>query len=113
MENREFYIKYLDYQPVSIDTSYGRGLQGTLPLTTVAHLIAACSFEPTVKGQLGIRQDDYGPFTVHSISNGEETTYNSWDPLSVLGNNGTTGPNPLIIKSKKVQVQGIFNFFNI
>jgi hypothetical protein len=40
-ENREFYVKYLDNQAVAIDTSYGRGPQGSLALLTVAHLIGA------------------------------------------------------------------------
>jgi hypothetical protein len=36
----ELYVKYLDNQPVPIDTAFGRGPQGTLPLLTVAHLVA-------------------------------------------------------------------------
>ena len=37
--------------------------------------------------------------SLHSVCNGVETSYNSWDPLTVLGENGKTGPNPLIIKT--------------
>ena len=41
MENTELYIKYLTNVAVPVDTSYGRGPHGTLPLLTVAHLVAA------------------------------------------------------------------------
>jgi hypothetical protein len=37
----ELYIKYLTNVAVPVDTSYGRAPQGTLPLLTVAHLVAA------------------------------------------------------------------------
>jgi hypothetical protein len=45
-------------------------------------------------------------YTIHSITNGVESSYNSWDSLTVLGENGTIGINPLIIESKNAG-QGI------
>jgi len=41
MENTEIYIKYLSNGPVPIESAYGRVSQRTLPLVTVAHLVAA------------------------------------------------------------------------
>ena len=49
MENREFYVKYLDNHAVAIDTSYGRGPDGRLALLTVAHLIGAFQASPTLQ----------------------------------------------------------------
>ena len=45
------------------------------------------------------------------LSFGVETSYNSWDPLTVLGQNGRLGNNPLIIRSVKYTV-GINNFLS-
>lgn len=42
MQNQqEFYVKYRNDQPVPVATAYGRGPAGNLPLTTVAHMVAA------------------------------------------------------------------------
>ena len=104
MENTELYIKYLtnqnlnnQNQPVPIDTAYGRGPQGALSLTTVAHLIAA--YKTAVAPLLD--HSSLAQLTLHSINNGVEASYNSWDPLTVLGENGKTGICPLIIKSSQ------------
>ncbi len=83
----EFYIKYLEYQPVPINTLFGR----KRPLSTVAHLIAA--FFPNTP------PNELGQYSLHFIDNGEEINYNSWDPLTVLGDHGKLGTNPLIIRS--------------
>jgi hypothetical protein len=107
MENKELYIRYKNNQAFPIDTAYGRGPQGTLPLHTVAHLISACTADQT-RRLLGL-PEDYGPLTLYSINNGVETSYNSWDPLTVIGENGRLGTNPLIIKSKNDAGQGIFS----
>ena len=97
MENKAFYIKYLDYQPVGLKTHILNTItfEWIQIITTVGDLIAAYQARP---GSL-LANTDSSLITLHFISNGEETTYNSWDPLSQLGDNGTTGPNPLIIKS--------------
>jgi hypothetical protein len=87
MENREFYDKYQNNQLVPIDTSYGRGTQGTLPLLTVAHLVAA--YKTAVAPRFD--HSSLAQLTLHSISNGLEATYNSWGPLTVLGENGRLG----------------------
>ncbi|KAJ8330001.1 hypothetical protein O5D80_001931 [Batrachochytrium dendrobatidis] len=42
------------------------------------------------------RRPSYSP---SYVVNGVETNYNSWDPISALGTNGTVGSNPLIIRS--------------
>eukprot|EP00842_Homolaphlyctis_polyrhiza_P001903 jgi/Hompol1/2713/HPOL_006138-RA len=96
METTEIYIKYLDNQPVPIDTAYGRGPQGALPLLTVAHLIAAFQALPNSPLALTFA----GDITLHAIDNVAETSYNSWDSLAVLGVHGKAGTDPLIIKSK-------------
>jgi hypothetical protein len=108
------YFKYLENQAVPIDTHYNSsGQKRDRELTSVSHLITgmyskttvACVQEPT-RALLGLSVE-YGPLTLHSISNGVETNYNSWDTLTVLGENGRLGTNPLIIKSKNNAGQGI------
>ena len=89
----EFYIKYQNNGVVAIDTAYdAHGRQRDRPFTTVGHLIAAF-FRNTPPNELA-------QYSLHSIINGEETSYNSWDPLTVLGDNGSLGTNPLIVKSR-------------
>ena len=49
MENKEYYIKYLDNQPVSIETAYNsNGENRNRPLTTAAHLVAAYKAASTI-----------------------------------------------------------------
>ncbi|KAJ8330818.1 hypothetical protein O5D80_000844 [Batrachochytrium dendrobatidis] len=64
MENERFYIKYLDYQPVKIETHFNGELERRRPLTDVADLVAAIVVEPT-RRLAGI-PEDYGPLTLHS-----------------------------------------------
>ena len=97
------FIRY-ENSVVSIDTSFGRGLLKDMPMEIVGDLIDACISNPNVKGQLGINQLDFGPFTLHSLNN--QTPYDPWDSLTILGNNGKTGRNPLIIRS--LNDQGIY-----
>ena len=96
MENTEIYIKYRNNEAVPIDLAYGRGPEKNLPLLTVAHLVAAFQARP---GSL-LADTDSGLITLYSNTNGVETKLNSWDPLTVLGQTGTLGTNPLIIRSK-------------
>ena len=63
MENREFYIQYLDNQPVPIDTHFIGENNRRRPLSTVGHLVAACTVEQT-RRLLGL-PEDYGPLTLH------------------------------------------------
>jgi predicted Ser/Thr protein kinase len=109
MEKTELYVKYLNNVAVPVDTSYGRGPQGTLPLVTVAHLVAA--YKTAVAPLLDT--SSLGQLTLHSFNNGVETIYNSWDPLTVLGENGRLGTNPLIIKSKNDARQGIVHVLTL
>ena len=106
MNNIEFYVKYLENQPVPIDTAFGRGPQGILPLITVAHLVAAAVTEPT-RGLLGLPKE-YGSLTLHSSENGElgpalrpglplvEVTVGRTDdnPLVICSANDAVGSNP-------------------
>ncbi|EGF78959.1 hypothetical protein BATDEDRAFT_90344 [Batrachochytrium dendrobatidis JAM81] len=63
MENERFYIKYLDYQPVEIETHFNGELERRRPLTDVGGLVAAIVVEPT-RRLAGI-PEDYGPLTLH------------------------------------------------
>ena len=89
MERRRLFVKYLDYEPVLVPFPTEND-----PL--VAHLIAAFQERP---GSL-LANTDSGLITLHFVDNGVEITYNSWDPLTILGENGTNGANPLIIKAR-------------
>ena len=97
MENKEFYIQYLNYQPVGLKTHIlnTKSFEWIQIISTVGDLIAAykTAVAPLLD-HLSLAQ-----LTLHFTINGEETTYNSWDLLTLLGDNGTTGPNPLVIKS--------------
>ena len=87
----EFYIKYQNNGVVAIDTAYdAHGRKRDRPLTTVGHLIAAFQHRP---GSLLANTDSW-LITLHSIINGKETSYKSWEPLTVLGDNGSLGTNP-------------------
>jgi hypothetical protein len=98
MENTEFYIKYLGNAAVPIDASYGRGPQQTLPLITVAHLIAA--YRPNSL----LANTPLELLTLHYGVDGE-----SLRPGLTLAKitNGHTDDNPLIIKSRNDSEQGI------
>ncbi|KAJ1512194.1 hypothetical protein HMI56_004383 [Coelomomyces lativittatus] len=103
MENKQFYIKYLTNQPIKVETHYIGEQDRRRPLSEVGDLVAACKL--AIPSKLGTI--DIDELTLHSIVNGVETNYNSWDPLTVLGENGRLGTNPLIIQSKNDAGQGI------
>ncbi|OAJ32792.1 hypothetical protein BDEG_28672 [Batrachochytrium dendrobatidis JEL423] len=92
MENERFYIKYLDYQPVEIETHFNGELERKRPLDSVSKLITA--YKP---GSL-LADTPIELLTIHYVVNGVETNYNSWDPISALGTNGSYD-HPLIIRS--------------
>ncbi|KAK5673132.1 hypothetical protein QVD99_000590 [Batrachochytrium dendrobatidis] len=95
MENIPFYIQYLHNQPVKVETHYIGELERRRPLTDVGGLVAAV--KQALPSKLGAIDPD--ELTIHYVVNGVETNYNSWDPISALGTNGTVGSSPLIIKS--------------
>ena len=99
MENNKFYVKYQNNQPIKVETHYIGEQDRRRPLTEVGDLVAA--FKEALPSKLGTI--DIDELTLHYISNGVETNYNSWDPLTVLGQNGKLGTNPLIIRG----IQGI------
>ena len=120
MEYREFYIKYLDHQPVPIDISYGRGAQGTLPLVTVAHLIGAFQALPNSPlanafvGDIALHLP-YG-FERSALSkecfasdDANDITLRSGLALTQLNELGSDDFHPLIIKSMIDAAQGMFH----
>ena len=117
MEYREFYIKYLDHQPVPIDISYGRGAQGTLPLVTVAHLIGAVKQAlPSKLGAIDLDElilnlpDGFERSALSEDCFASDDGY--LDPgclLSALGSLGSKSKHPLIIKSKIDAAQCMFH----
>jgi predicted Ser/Thr protein kinase len=110
-ENRELYVKYLDNHAVAIDTSYGRGPQGSLALLTVAHLIG------TVKQALAplLNDTSIAELTLHlpegvdknsleqdcfATFDESDTTLRPGLVLSRLNGLGLDDLNPLVIKSR-------------
>jgi hypothetical protein len=102
MQNSEIYVKYLDRQPVPIDTSFGRGPQQSLPLLTVAHLIAAFfpTFPPHTLGHYALYLPESASLSLYKriihLSGGVKPL--SPDvPLSTI-TSGKTADNALVIK---------------
>ena len=91
-ENNSIWVKYLDLNPVEIDTLYFNDQERKLPLTNVADLIAAFKQR---SGSL-LANTDEGLITI-SI-NGSLEALDPGDLLSELPL--TTDDNPLIIKSR-------------
>ncbi|KAJ8330828.1 hypothetical protein O5D80_000854 [Batrachochytrium dendrobatidis] len=96
MENKSFFIQYLDNQPVEIETHFNGEVERKRPLDNVSKLIAAV--KQALPSKLGTI--DLDELTLHFVLDGVEMTYNSWNSITAIGNNGTTGLNPLVIKSK-------------
>ncbi|OAJ38746.1 hypothetical protein BDEG_22651 [Batrachochytrium dendrobatidis JEL423] len=103
MENKAFYIQYLHNQPVKIETHFNGELERRRPLTDVGDLVVA--FQALPNSPLASTFVD--ELTLHYVVNGVETNYNSWDPISALGTNGTVGSSPLIIKANNSTRQGV------
>ena len=61
MENRVFYIKYLNYQPVSIETHFIGDTERRRPLHTVGQLIGA--YKQALPSKLG--STDLDELTLH------------------------------------------------
>ncbi|KAJ2993103.1 hypothetical protein HDV02_002644 [Globomyces sp. JEL0801] len=112
------YIQYQTNSAVPIDTTYGRGLQGTLPLDIIYDLIAA--YKTAVAPLLD--HSSLAQLTLH-LPNGIPRSALTEDCFSPTDSTGTTLRNslaltrlngfefddiqPLIIKSKNDTVQGI------
>ena len=98
MDNKTFYLTYLDNQAVPIETHYNGEQDRKRPLSTVAHLIAAYKtavaplLDRTSLGQLTLH------FDTHSIALEPDQS------LSAISC-GRTAKTALIIKSKKEFVQ--------
>ena len=111
MENREFYVKYLDNHAVAIDTSYGRGPDGRLALSTVAHLIGAVKQAlPSKLGSIdldeltlhlpeGVAKDSLEQDCFATVDE-SDTTLRPSLVLSRLNGLGLDDLNPLVIKSR-------------
>jgi hypothetical protein len=96
MENQTFYIKYLDNQPVKIQTHIDDlRIRREFPLKDVDDLVAAAIAEPA-RRLLGLPQD-HGPLTLHSGMDEEALEV---DALLTGINTGTTAKTALIMKSK-------------
>jgi hypothetical protein len=98
------YIQYQNNSPVPLFTQSLPVPQGEEPV--VGDLIAGTrrlivaffpSADPVTLGQ----------YTLHSVVDGVETSYNSWDQLTILGENGRLGTKPLIIRSRNASAEGI------
>ena len=104
MQNKEFFLKYQENQPTGVKTHILNTItfEWFQTVFSVGDLVAA--YKTAVAPLLN--DSSLAVLTLHSSSvNGIETSYNSWDPLSVLGENGRLGTSPLIIKSKKDLIQ--------
>jgi hypothetical protein len=95
-ENQTFFIQYNQNQPVKIETRYIGEQERRRPLTDVADLVAA--YKTAVAPLLD--NSSLAQLTLHSVTDGVEATYNTWDSLTALGPNGKTGTSPLIIRSR-------------
>ncbi|KAK6091824.1 hypothetical protein MT418_007793 [Batrachochytrium dendrobatidis] len=93
MENKQFYIKYLENQPVGLRTHINneRTALRPFPLDSVADLVAA--FQALPNSPLAF----VGDLTLHYVVDGVETSYNSWDPIA------STNRVTNIIKGKRPQ----------
>ena len=122
MENREFFIRYLDNQPVLIETHIDGNQERIRPLSSVAHLVAA--FQGLANSPLA--STFAGDITLHLPVGVDRKTlekdwFSSTDPtgttlrpglaLSCLNDLTLDDLNPLIIKSKNDAGQGIFMIF--
>ena len=124
MENKEFYIKYLDNEPVAVDTAYdANGSKRDRALATVGHLGAA--YRTAVTPLLD--HSSVAQLTLHlpdsiarSASGLDEEYFANFDendtslapdcPLSALNSLGSTSKRPLIIKSKNdMEVDSVGN----
>ena len=96
MQEEIIYVKYGNNGTVGFSTH--REFDGSLRLKILSSfqdLVAAFQQLPNSP----LSNTFIGEITLYYVSNGVETSYNSWDSLTLLGDNGKTGPNPLIIRS--------------
>jgi hypothetical protein len=91
MDNQKFYVKYSENQTVTVETHFIGEQNRRRPLLEIGDLIAA--FFPNTP------PNELGQYSLYFIDNGVEINYNSCDPLTVLGDHGKLGTNPLIIRS--------------
>ena len=96
-EEMIFYVKYGNNGPVGFSThSELDGSQRFKILSSFQDLVVAFQQLPNSP----LSNTFIGEITLYYVSNGVETSYNSWDPLTHPGENGRLGTNPFIIKSK-------------
>ena len=93
-ENKSFWMKYLDNNPVEIHTLYFNNQDRKPPLTNVGHLISAFQQRP---GSL-LADTDEGLITLY-LQNSDGNTLEALRPGKPLADlPPTTDDNPLIIK---------------
>ena len=111
MDNKEFYVKYLQNQPVPIETAFtSLGEMRKRPLSTVAHLVAAV--KQALPSKLGAI--DLDELTLHlpegidrstlsedcfAYIDSNDTSLDPGCPLSVLCSLGSNSKEPLVLRS--------------
>ena len=114
----EYYVKYLEHQPIKIEIDYNGQEKRNRPLKDVADLIVAykTAVAPLLEGssiaQLTLHSPDRVPRKTlpkrcFAVSDNTDTTLDPGCSLSTLGNHGSNSKKPLIIKSTKDSGQGI------
>ena len=123
MENKTFYVRYLNHLPVPIDTAYGRGPQGTNSLQTVSHLVAAFQALPNspiasvFAGEVSLHLPDGVDRSALSSEcfasvDENDTTLETGCMLTAIWPHGSKSKHPLIIKSRIDSHQGVYQLFN-
>ncbi|EGF82601.1 hypothetical protein BATDEDRAFT_86546 [Batrachochytrium dendrobatidis JAM81] len=93
MENERFYIKYLDYQPVEIETHFNGELERKRPLDSVSKLIAAFQALPNSP----LASAFVGDLTIHFVVDGPAIPGNTL--LTSIQHPVGFYDQPLVIKS--------------
>ncbi|KAJ8322651.1 hypothetical protein O5D80_008618 [Batrachochytrium dendrobatidis] len=93
MENERFYIKYLDYQPVEIETHFNGELERKRPLDSVSKLIAAFQALPNSP----LASAFVGDLTIHFVVDGPAIAGNTL--LTSIQHPVGSYDQPLVIKS--------------
>lgn len=97
MENRAFYIKYQQNEPVGIETHFNGENDRRRPLQNVSDLIQGIC-ELTVAFFPSAEPATLGQYTLHSLVDGVENMLEVDTPLSTI-TFGSTARNPLVIRS--------------
>ncbi|KAK5668190.1 hypothetical protein QVD99_005227 [Batrachochytrium dendrobatidis] len=103
MENKQFYIKYLDNQPVEIETHFDGELERKRPLNNVSKLIAAFQALPNSP----LASAFVGDLTIHFVVDGPAIAGDVL--LKSIQHPVGSYDHPLVIKSKSGTGQSLVN----